>query len=207
MLAGAVPGVHDMRALDGTGIAAPEQAVAPSFRLDYTPARLVRHRTNAGPGGSPVVSGSDQNARDAWIERVLGIQVPGPAAAASAANTSATASSAANPAQAAWTAARAQALAGLAALEAAVKGSPHPGRDKAVIILRALRANLIEMPGTLQQVAELRRYLATDDIVDAAETPNVFGVQLRLRVPLLGALDALHAHLVGGDAPLQRSAA
>ena len=153
------------------------------------------------------MSGSDQNARDAWIERVLGIHVPGPAAASSTTATSAAASSAANPAQAAWTAARAQAFAGLAALEAAVKGSPHPGRDKAIIILRALRANLIEMPGTLQQVAELRRYLATDDIVDAAETPNVFGVQLRLRTPLLAALDTLHAHLVQVGTLLQRSAA
>jgi hypothetical protein len=94
-----------------------------------------------------------------------------------------------------WRAARSAAVAALTNLEGAVRKSSHPDRDGAIIMLRAIRANLPETPDTPQKVGELERYLTTDDIVDAAETPNVFGVNLALRAPLLEALAAVRAQL------------
>ena len=66
-----------------------------------------------------------------------------------------------------------------------------PEADEAVILLRSIRANLTESPATPQQIEELRRYLEEDDVIDAAESPNGYGVELLLRDPLLDALDAL----------------
>jgi hypothetical protein len=94
-----------------------------------------------------------------------------------------------------WRAARSAAVAALTNLEGAVRKSSHPDRDGAIIMLRAIRANLPETPDTPQKVGELERYLTTDDIIDAAETPNVFGVNLALRAPLLEASAAVRAQL------------
>jgi hypothetical protein len=101
-----------------------------------------------------------------------------------------------------WKAARGIAVASLTMLEAAVRRSPHPQKDAAIILLRAVRANLTEAPETPQQVAELESYLTTDGIIAAAETPNVFGIQIALRTPLLQALTAMRSRLAiaGGKA-------
>jgi alkylhydroperoxidase family enzyme len=132
--------------------------------------------------------GADAGAKTDWISRVLGIDVtqsrPGPSAAPSG--------RASEPAGlAAWGQARAAAIASLNALADAVTTLDIPEARAATILLRAVRANLTEAPTTPQQVAELRRYLQTDDVIEEAEHPNGFGITVALRVPLLAALDAL----------------
>ena len=79
-----------------------------------------------------------------------------------------------------------------------MRKSPHPKKDAAIILVRAIRANLTEAPGTPQQVDELERYLKTDAIIVAAETPNVFGIQIALRTPLLQALTAVRSQVAPG---------
>ncbi len=90
-----------------------------------------------------------------------------------------------------WQAARATAMTSLRALEAAVRRMDVPERDRAVILLRAIQANLTEAPTTPRQVAELQRYIETDDIIAEAEDPNGFGITVALRRPLLAALAGL----------------
>jgi hypothetical protein len=123
--------------------------------------------------------GHDQ--KDAWIQRVLGIDV--------------TAQKAAENGQidglAAWQAARQIAIGSLKALESAYRGFDDPEVPQAIILLRAIQANLTETPATRQQVDQLRRYLEEDDIIEDAEEPNGFGVTVKLREPLLGALAQL----------------
>ena len=120
------------------------------------------------------------DAKAAWTERVLGVVVGGRG-------------SGTLPDLSGWRAARATAIASLTALEAAVRGMDVPERGEAIILLRAIRANLTAEPATPQQVAELRRYIATDDIIAEAEDPNGFGIEVNLRAPLLAALDGLGA--------------
>ena len=62
---------------------------------------------------------------------------------------------------------------------------------KAIILIKAICANLSEEPATPQQIAELQRYLEDDDIIEEAESPNGYGIQISLRDPLLDALDEL----------------
>ncbi|MGH7041772.1 MAG: hypothetical protein ACREFY_06540 [Acetobacteraceae bacterium] len=97
-----------------------------------------------------------------------------------------------------WQAARATAMTSLRTLEAAVRQMDVPERDRAVILLRAIQANLTEAPATPRQVAELQRYIETDDIIAEAEDPNGFGITVALRRPLLAALAGLaDAHAAG----------
>ncbi len=98
-----------------------------------------------------------------------------------------------------WQAERAKAVAALRQLEAAMDETDHPERTAAVILVRAVRANLTEVPATLAQVEELQRYLDADDVVDAAETPNEFGVTVALREPLGRALASLRESLQAGE--------
>ena len=125
---------------------------------------------------------SDPATRAAWVARVLGVSVP---------------AATASPALAAWRAARAAAIATLRALESAIRAMEVPQRDPAIILVRAIAANLTESPVTPAQQAALRRYLETDDIIAEAEDPNGFGITVRLRAPLLAAL----AGLEGQGAP------
>jgi hypothetical protein len=94
-----------------------------------------------------------------------------------------------------WQAARSGAIASLTALEAAIRKVTHPNRDKAIIIVRAIRANLTERPETMEQVKNLESYLITDQVIEVAERPNKLGVQVALRKPLLAALQTLRADL------------
>jgi hypothetical protein len=123
----------------------------------------------------------DASAQDAWIKRVLGA-APVRIGANDDVRTAALA---------AWQTARAAAIDSLNNLADAVAAAALIDADLAVIRLRAIRANLTESPTEPQQIEALRRYLEEDDIIDAAETPNGYGVQIRLRDPLLDALDAL----------------
>jgi hypothetical protein len=95
------------------------------------------------------------------------------------------------PAMQAWKTARAAALEQLKQLTAAVKGSGDPEADAAIILLRAIQANLTAEPDTPQKIAELERYLQTDDIITEAEAPNGFGLRVELKAPLLASLRQL----------------
>ncbi len=112
----------------------------------------------------------------AWVARVLGVTVSPRAV---------------SPALAGWQGARMQAITTLRALEAAIRTMEVPQRDPAIILVRAIAANLTESPVTVAQQAALRRYLETDDIIAEAEDPNGFGITVRLRAPLLAALAGL----------------
>jgi hypothetical protein len=90
-----------------------------------------------------------------------------------------------------WAQRRADALSALKRLEAAIRAMKHPAGDAAIILVKAVAANLTAVPDTKGKVAELRRYLATDAIIDDAELPNGFGIEVKIRAPLTGALDAL----------------
>ena len=87
-----------------------------------------------------------------------------------------------------WRGARTAALGQLVALETAFRGMDEPEVNEAIILLKAIQANLTEAPETAQQVDELRKYLETSDIIEEAEEPNGFGLTINLREPLLAAL-------------------
>ncbi len=90
-----------------------------------------------------------------------------------------------------WQAARGAALASLKALEVAFRKMKEPETNRAIILLRAIQANLTEAPATSAQVKELENYLTTDRIIQEAEMPNGFGFKVELRKPLLAALTGL----------------
>ena len=94
-----------------------------------------------------------------------------------------------------WQSERSKAIAALDGLAAAFRATDHPDRDGGVLLLLAVRANLTEVPATAQQLDELQRYLDTDDVVEAAELPNPFGVHVALREPLSRAIASLRADL------------
>jgi hypothetical protein len=87
-----------------------------------------------------------------------------------------------------WETARAAAIAQLQALGTAIKGFPHPKSTEAIVLVKAIQANLTPKPETLQQVTELEKYLTTDRIITDAEGKNGFGITVSLRKPLLDAL-------------------
>lgn len=94
-------------------------------------------------------------------------------------------------AMSAWKHSREQARAQLTKLETAVRGMGDPEGDAAIILLRAIRANLTPEPDTPASIRELERYLRTDQIITDAESPNGFGITIDLRAPLLTALAEL----------------
>lgn len=94
-----------------------------------------------------------------------------------------------------WKTARAAAVAQLKALAAAIAAAKDPETKDAIILVQAIIKNMTEEPKTAQQVAELDRYLRTDDILVEAEEPNPFGVTVNFRGPLLTALEPLKAAL------------
>lgn len=94
-----------------------------------------------------------------------------------------------------WTRARTAALAQLLALEKAIRGMNDPEGDAAIILVKAIQANLTARPATRQAIAELERYITTDDIIDEAQGPNGFGLTVELRSPLLAALTGLRSAL------------
>lgn len=119
-------------------------------------------------------------AKAEWLGKVLGVALPARGGAAPGG-------------MAAWQAARGAAIASLKALENAFRSMKEPEVDEAIILLRAIQANLTAAPETPQQVAELERYISTDDVIEEAEEPNGFGLTVDLRGPLLAALAELKA--------------
>lgn len=139
---------------------------------------------------------ADMGARNAWVARVLGVKVSSPAdAAAAAAGRPDGGSEALNEALAHWGKSRAAVIDTLRRYEAGIRALKHPLSDPAIILVKAIAANLTAEPKTKNSVAELRRYLETDAIIDDAETPNGFGITVRIRQPLIAALDVLEPTL------------
>ena len=62
----------------------------------------------------------------------------------------------------------------LHSLATAIAGAKDPEAKDAIILIKAISANLTESPDTLQSVNELERYLVTDDIIEEAESENGF---------------------------------
>ena len=132
------------------------------------------------------------DAKAEWVARVLGFQAATPIASASAAT---------GGGMAVWQAARITALASLKALEGSFRAMKQPQTDPAIILLRAIQANLTAEPSKPTQVRELIAYLGTDRIIQEAEIANGFGFKVELRRPLLTALAALkHEQEAAGKA-------
>jgi len=100
-------------------------------------------------------------------------------------------------AQTRWQTARAAVQAQLKTLCDAIKAMKDPEADPAIILVRAIQANIVERIDSQKQVAELERYLQTDTIITEAEAPNGFGISIAIRNPLLSALGDLKRHLPG----------
>jgi hypothetical protein len=97
-----------------------------------------------------------------------------------------TAGNGAGPDLAAWQAARSAVVNQLRAVAKVVAGSKHAEANQALVMLNALITNLTPAPATAQQVAELKRYLDTDDVIT-----DVCKHAFDMRTPLLGALASI----------------
>jgi len=131
---------------------------------------------------------SDRDAKAAWVLRVLSVDVTRAAAAVRTEESGATKDL---PGLSAWQAARAAAVQSLQQLEVAFRAMKEPEVPKAIILVRAIRAQLTERPDTMQKVQELQRFIEQDQTVSEAEIPNGFGFKVSLRAPLLAALSQL----------------
>jgi hypothetical protein len=98
-------------------------------------------------------------------------------------------------AMAQWTAARGKVIADLKSLERGIREMNDPDGDAAIILVKAIQANLSARPDTTQAVAELERYLTTDSIVAEAEAPNGFGIRINIVSALLPPLGSIRAVL------------
>jgi hypothetical protein len=127
----------------------------------------------------------------AWLRKVLGVELPQGGGGGGGGGGTA-------KAMAVWQVARGTALGQLTSLENAYRDMEEPEVNEAIILLRAIQANLTQAPETPQQVAELEHYITDDDIIAEAEEPNGFGFKVELREPLLAALAELKAAQGGG---------
>jgi hypothetical protein len=123
------------------------------------------------------------------IERMVGEAITSPA------NEQTAGGGAEKNALAGWHSARSQVIASLKELEGKIRAMAVPEGDEAIILVKAIQANLTENPATIQQAAELERYLKTDSIITDAESPNGFGIKINIRQPLLEALSKLKPQL------------
>src|SRR5277367_4809237 len=134
-----------------------------------------------------MAGGVASGAQVQWVDRVLGVSVAAGAPADGSGSTAPGSTTPASRGMAGWRAARATAISTLKELEAAIRGMDAPEReeavlrDEAVILVRAIQANLTAEPTTPQQVAELQRYIEGDDIFAETEDPNGFGIKVELR--------------------------
>ena len=122
---------------------------------------------------------------DAWVLRFLGIDPRGATGGGGGGGGTLP------DALARWSRERAEVLGQLKDLELAIRVMDDPLSDSAIMLVRAISSNLTEVPDSKNRVAELRRYLTTDSIIDDAEMENGFGIDVRIRAPLLAALEAL----------------
>jgi hypothetical protein len=119
--------------------------------------------------------------REAWVKDVLDVDLPEGQSGADALAA----------AQQGWAATRASVIATLRRLEGAIRAMKDPLSTPAIILIKSITMNLTAQPATKQQVAELRRYVETDTILEDAEEPNGFGIAVDIRKPLAAALAAL----------------
>jgi hypothetical protein len=94
-----------------------------------------------------------------------------------------------------WKAARSEVTKALHDLAKAIIGAKDPEAKEAIILIKAIGANLTESPDTLQKVNELERYLVDDDIIEEAESENGFGIEVNIREPLMSVLEELKQEL------------
>jgi hypothetical protein len=132
----------------------------------------------------------------AWAARVLSLALDeAQGTAASETVTNASGRSEYASALADWEFARAKAVRQLQNLAAAIKASGHSKADNAVIQVLAVVKNLTPQPKTSAELRELEEYLYNDEIANAVERPNGFGVKVRFRLSLLSAIDEIAASL------------
>lgn len=131
-------------------------------------------------GGWQMAANAEQQQ---WIARVLGI-------AAAVATQSRPGAGLAS-----WQREREAAIGRLRQLAAAIGGSGDAEARDAVVLVQAIIKNLTAKPDSRNMVTELERWLRTDDILEDAEAPNPFGIELDVREPLLRALAELRADL------------
>src|SRR5271167_25035 len=105
----------------------------------------------------------NRSSKDAWVSRVLGVDVKADRPLAPPSRTRAAEQ---------WGTARETVLATLKDLELSIRSMNDPLGDDAIILVKAIAANLTAAPQTPQQIGELKRYLQTDPIIDDAESPN-----------------------------------
>jgi hypothetical protein len=98
-------------------------------------------------------------------------------------------------AMAAWQQAREDVVDSLDELCDAIAAARYEESAKAIILVRAIRANLVERPESKRKAAEMDNYLKTDEIIGHAEAKNGFGIRVQIRRPLIEALDRLKPHL------------
>jgi hypothetical protein len=115
-------------------------------------------------------------ARRDWVVRVLGLGLAKPSHALQT-----------------WHTQREAAVGRLKSLAAAIAGSRDAEAPDAIILIQAIIKNLTPQPDTQQKVIQLEKWLQTDDILEDAEAPNPFGVEVAIRQPLLAALADLKA--------------
>ena len=142
------------------------------------------------------MSGFDEATKSAWLLRVLGIVLPGAGPAAAVSRPDRVAS-----ALKGWDTVRAGAVAQLKEVGKEIADARHPESAAALIELGAVTRQLTAKPDTLQQVAELERYLREDDVVaDVCDfAHNIRGPLLRCLAQIKAALD-VHAD-AGGRQP------
>ncbi len=90
-----------------------------------------------------------------------------------------------------WTQVRGQAIEVLKSLEAAISEMQDLEGNQAIILLKAIQANLSPAPNNLNAVNELEVYIRSDKILQDAESPNGFGIDVNIRTPLIAALSGL----------------
>ena len=125
---------------------------------------------------------ANRSAQNAWVSRVLDVETMADRLVGSAARARASEQ---------WAAARETVLATLKDLETSIRAMNDPLGDDAIILIRAIAANLTAAPHTPQQIDELKRYLQNDTIIDDAESDNGFGIKVEIRGPLMSALLAM----------------
>ena len=96
---------------------------------------------------------------------------------------------------AAWKKARSRVFGSLKELGRTVVTIQDPEAKEALIMLKAVQANISEKPDSLRKIQELERYVTTDDVVAEIQEPNPFGIEVDITDPLMNALGTIKESL------------
>src|ERR1035441_2097331 len=115
---------------------------------------MLHPRVQCNPlgGGGQMSDAGNRSAKDAWVSRVLGVDV-----AADGKATTATAPPSRTRAAEQWGTARETVLETLKDLEMSIRSMNDPLGNDAIILVKAIAANLTAAPQTPQQIGELKR--------------------------------------------------